>query len=295
MKESSIFIPFEGGKLHLKRIFKNENGKAVFLLHGSIENGKIFYSKSLKGYAPFLAEQGYDVFILDMQGRGESTPKISKESKYGQIDVIKTDVPLALEKIKEIKGNVPIHAAAHSWGGVLMLAYMARFENNIVNLVLFGSKRQLTVRSWGWFKTVFLGWHFLGNLFVLKFGYIPAIKFKMGSDNEPKNHYLQINKWLKPGSKWIDNIDGFNYGKALAEKKLPPLLFLAGKNDFLLGHPKDVQILADEVKKAEKDYWLLAKSKGYAIDYGHIDMLTHKNAPQDYFSKIVNWMEDKTK
>lgn len=291
MKETSIFIPFNGGQLHLKRIYKNENGKTVFLLHGSIENGKIFYSKSLKGYAPFLAEQGYDVFIVDMQGRGESTPKINKKSLYGQVDVIKTDIPLSLAKIKEIKGDMPIYAAAHSWGGVLMLAYMSRFENNIKNLVLFGSKRQLTIRSWGWFKIVLFGWHFLGKFLILKFGYYPAKQYKFGSDNEPKNHYLQINKWLKPGSKWIDNIDNFDYGKALAKKKLPPLLFLAGKNDFILGHPKDVQILADEVKNAKKDYWLLAKENGYAIDYDHIDMLTDKNAPQDYFGKIVDWME----
>jgi len=291
MKESSIFIPFEGGKLHLKRITKNENGKPVFLLHGSIENGMIFYSKNLKGYAPFLAEQGYDVFILDMQGRGLSTPKMNNKSEYGQVDVIKTDIPLSLAKIKELKGDVPIYAAAHSWGGVLMLAYMSRFEHNIKNLVTFGSKRQLTIRSWGWFKQVFLGWHLMGSLFILKFGYFPAKKYKIGSDNEPKNHYRQINQWLKPGSKWIDNIDGFDYGKALTTKKLPPLLFLAGKNDKLLGHPKDVKLLADEVKNAKKDFWLLAKSEGYAEDYGHIDMLTHKNAPQDYFGKIVDWME----
>ena len=117
MQSASLFIPFEGGALHLKRIYENPDGPPVFLLHGSMENGKIFYSKSLKGYGPFLAKQGYDVFILDMQGRGESRPKISKKSLYGQVDVIKTDIPLSLSKIKEIKGDMPIHAAAHSWGG----------------------------------------------------------------------------------------------------------------------------------------------------------------------------------
>jgi predicted alpha/beta hydrolase len=291
MKESSIYIPFDGGKLHLKRITKNELGKAVFLLHGSIENGKIFYSKSLKGYAPFLASQGYDVFVLDMQGRGLSTPKINKNSQYGQVDVIKSDIPLSLAKIQEIKGDVPIHAAAHSWGGVLMLAYMSRFENSIKSLVTFGSKRQLTVRNWEWFKQVLLGWHLMGSLFTLIYGYFPAKKFNIGSDNEPKNHYQQINKWLKPGSQWIDNIDGFDYGKALETKALPPLLFLAGKNDHLLGNPIDVKLLAAEVKNAKISYWLLSKSDGYAKDYGHINMLTDKNASTDFFGKVMDWME----
>lgn len=292
MHQESIFIPFEGGKLHLKRIYKNAEGKPVFLLHGSIENSRIFYSKNLKGFAPYLAKNGYDVFVLDMQGRGLSTPKTSRKSKQGQVDVIKTDIPLSLEKIKELKGDVPILAGAHSWGGVLLLAYMARFSHNIENAVLFGSKRQLTIRNKEYYKEVFFGWHFLGAILTVLYGYLPAQKINIGSDDEPKNHWKQINKWLKPGSKWIDNKDGFDYGKALQEKNLPPLLFIDGANDLLLGHTQDVKLLMNEVHNAKKDYWYLAKESNYKHDYGHIDMLTHKDAPDDYFGKILSWMKE---
>lgn len=290
MQQESIFIPLENGKLHLKRIYQNENGKPVFLLHGSIENGKIFYSNSLKGFAPYLAQKGFDVFVVDMQGRGLSTPAMSKKSKYGQIDVIKTDIPLCLQEIKKIKGTIPIYCAAHSWGGVLMLAYMARYENNIKNLVLFGAKRRLTIRSAQYYKELVFGWKFLGSILTPIFGYLPAKELKMGSDNEPRYHWKQINKWLGTKSKWVDNIDGFHYGKALAEKQLPPLLFLDGANDMLLGHTQDVKLLMNEVHNAKKEYWYLSKENGYKHNYGHVDMLTHKDAPDDYFYKIVNWM-----
>lgn len=291
MNQESIFIPFDGGQLHLKRINQNPQGAPVFLLHGSMENGKIFYSKSMKGYAPFLATQGFDVFIVDMQGRGASTPKMSRKSLYGQVDVIKTDIPLCLAKITQIKGEVPIYAAAHSWGGVILLAYMARFENRIKNVVLFGVKRFITARNWEYFKRLRIGWYFLGTILNPIYGYFPAVKLGAGSDNEPKNHYKQINQWLKQG-KWVDNVDGFDYGKAFEEKQLPSLLFVAGKNDTLLGRPKDVKLLMAEVKLAKKDYWYLAKENGFMEDYGHIDMLTHKNAPQDYFGKVVDWMKN---
>lgn len=291
MHAESIFIPFEGGKLHLKRIYENDQGPPVFLLHGSMENGKIFYSKSLKGYAPFLAKRGYDVFIVDMQGRGESTPTMSKKSLYGQVDVIKTDIPLSLAKIKEIKGDVPVYAAAHSWGGVLLLAYMARFEHQIKNAVLFGVKRYISVRGWEYFKRLRIGWYLLGSILNPIYGFFPAVKLGAGSDNEPTNHYKQINEWLKLGAPWKDNVDGYNYGEALAKKALPPLLFLAGKNDSLLGHPKDVQSLMAEVKHAKKDYWFLAKESGNLHDYGHVDMLSHKDAPKDHFPEIAKWMK----
>lgn len=292
MKQESLFIPIEGGQIHLKRIYQNPEGPPVFLLHGSMENGKIFYSKSLKGYAPFLAQQGYDVFVVDMQGRGESTPKMSRASKYGQVDVIKTDIPLSIAKIQEIKGKVPIAAAAHSWGGVLLLAYLARFENNISSVVLFGVKRWITVRNWEYFKKLSFGWYFLGKILNPIYGFYPAVKLGAGSDDEPRYHYQQINEWLRVGSSWIDNVDGFDYGKALENKTLPPLLFVASKNDTLLGRPEDVQHLMSEVKNADKSYWFLAKETGYKHDYGHVDMLTHKDAPEDFFGKIATWMKN---
>lgn len=291
MTQESLFIPIGANdKLHLKRFYTKENGSPIFLLHGSIEDGKIYYSKNLKGLAPYLATQGYDVFVGDMQGRGLSEPTMNRQSKYGQVDVIKTDIPKFLEKIKSIKGNVPIHTMAHSWGGVLMLAYLARFEHNVKSLVLFGSKRQLTVRGPEYRKQLYLNWFILGRIMIWLYGYLPAKKYGIGSDNEPRNHYKQINAWLKPGSAWIDNIDGYDYGKSLETKEIPPCLFLAGKNDKLLGNPIDVKLLENEVKNAKKEYWLLAKEEGFAHDYDHIDMLTHKDAKEDTFPKVVAWL-----
>lgn len=289
LKQTSLFIPLgENEALHLKRIYSNENGLPIFLLHGSIENGKIFYSKSLKGLAPFLAKQGYDVFVGDMQGRGESYPAINKKSSYGQIDVIKTDIPKFLKKIKEIKGDVGIHTMAHSWGGVLMLAYLSRFESNVKSLVLFGAKRQITVRNKEYFKLIF-NWYVSGNLLMPFYGYLPAKKLKVGSDDEPKKHFKQINEWLR--GKWIDNEDGFDYAKALKEKEIAPCLFIAAKNDAVLGHPKDVKNLQKEVSATKTDYWLLSKENGNLHDYDHINMLTHKDAQKDHFPKIVEWLE----
>ena len=291
LKQASLFIPIkENEALHLKRIYSNENGIPVFLLHGSIENAKIFYSNSLKGLAPFLAKQGFDVFVGDMQGRGKSYPSINKKSSYGQIDVIKTDIPKFLEKIKEIKGDVGIHTMAHSWGGVLMLAYLSRFESNVKSLVLFGAKRQITVRNKEYFKLIF-NWYVSGNLLMPFYGYLPAKKLKVGSDDEPKKHFKQINEWLR--GKWIDNEDGFDYAKALKEKEIAPCLFIAAKNDAVLGNPKDVKNLQKEVVGTKTDYWLLSKENGNLHDYDHINMLTHKDAQKDHFPKIVEWIVSK--
>jgi predicted alpha/beta hydrolase len=292
--QQSIYIPLsETDALHMQRIYTHEGGKPIFLLHGSIENGKIFYSKSLKGLAPYLAQQGYDVFVGDMQGRGKSKPAISRNSKYGQVDVIKTDIPAFLNKIKEIKGDVPVHAMGHSWGGVLLLAFMSRFESNIISLVTFGAKRQITARNKEYYTLIY-NWYVLGRILVALYGYLPAKKFKIGSDDEPKNHYKQINQWLlAKNGEWIDNADGFDYGKTLKEKTIAPSLFIAAQNDAVLGHPKDVKNLQNDIQASETEYWLLSKENGNLHNYDHINMLTHKDCSKDHFPKIVEWLKSK--
>jgi len=92
LKEENIYIEAplaKGTKLYLKeelfikRFYANANGAPVLMIHGSVENGKIFYSSSGKGFAPYLAKKGYDVFVVDLRGRGQSKPLVNKYSEYG--------------------------------------------------------------------------------------------------------------------------------------------------------------------------------------------------------------------
>src|SRR4026208_2216064 len=130
-EEDSLFIPLhEKDLLHLKRFCGNPLGPVIFMLHGTIENGRIFYSKNGKGLAPFLAKQGYDVFVADLRGRGLSTPSISRNSKFGLTECIQEEIPAFLDEIKKIRGDAPLHWIAHSWGGILLLSYYARQAEN---------------------------------------------------------------------------------------------------------------------------------------------------------------------
>ena len=52
-----------GEKLYIKRFYNQLNAPPALMIHGSVENGRIFYSNSGKGFAPFLADQGFDVLF----------------------------------------------------------------------------------------------------------------------------------------------------------------------------------------------------------------------------------------
>ena len=75
---------------------------------------------------------------------------------------------------------------------------------------------------------------------------------------------------------------------------LPRQLHLAGPWDYALGHPDDVRRFQEELGGgSQSEYLLLSRQHGYHHNYGHIDMLTHPDAPQDHFPDILRWLQDK--
>ncbi|MEK7434235.1 MAG: alpha/beta fold hydrolase [Cyanobacteriota bacterium] len=296
IKEESIFIEVsKDEKLHLKRIYSDSNGKVAFLLHGAIENGKIFYSDSGKGLAFFLAKNGFDVYIPDLSGRGKSIPKSSKESTFGQNDYIIRDIPSFLDKIIEIRGQSPHVWISHSWGGVLLSSYFVRFSKyrELVKCMLFfATKRKVSVINFQRFIYIDLVWKTLCPLLIKKYGFLPAKEFKIGADNESKDSYYESVFWVKQ-NKWIDMKDNFDYGEEAKKIKFPPVISITGIKDKSLGHYSDVfdfllEIIPDYPDyKTESSFIVLSKKNGYLQDYDHINILTHKDCIKDHFPKMI--------
>lgn len=290
----SHFKTLEGGdKLHVKRIYSDPKGEPVLLIHGFFENGMIFYTESGKGYAPFLARNGYDVFVADLRGRGKSEPRINRHSDFGQQEFLSEEMPAFLELIRELKGDRPVHWGAHSWGGVMLLAYLAVTDPMppVASLVLFGAKRRISVRNWQYYTSILLGWRFIAPLAISWKGYLDAITFKMGADNESKRVFAETAYWVKE-KEWRHWTTGWDFAAALQAKKLPPVLYFAGKKDKVLGHPTDVTLLANETGDQVKRIHLLSVENGHALDYGHINMLIHPKAAEDVFPFALEWMQE---
>lgn len=275
------------------RFCTDRGGIPVLLIHGSIENARIFYSRKGHGLAPYLATQGFDVFAPDMAGKGSSRPRISRSFQYSQGDTIGHELNAYVAHIRQYHPDVPLRFGAHSWGGVLILAWYALHGHKhlVGPMVFFGSKRRISVLS---AKRVFMVdfmWSLVGTLAAFLMGYLPARKLGMGSDNEPRALFLEVNRWVY-SRKWKDPKAGFDYSAALRQMNLPPVLFFAGISDQVLGHPADVEKLMREAGGDQHEYVLLARHLGHAKDYGHIDMLTARQCVNDHFPLAARWLQD---
>jgi len=289
--EESLFISLNStDKLHLKRFCGDAHGPVVFLLHGSIENGKIFYSRSGKGLAPFLAKNGFDVFVADLRGRGGSTPSIGRHAGYGLTESIHEEIPVFMQEVKRIRNNAPMCWMAHSWGGILLLCYYAHNPQavNISSMVFFGTKRRIRVTGWKKFWLVDVSYNLLFSLVVALNGFVNVKWFRAGSDNETRKAHRQTYHWVT-SDEWRDE-DGFDYLHAFRKLSLPPILFITGSNDEVLGHQSDVRLLMEEIGQKNDELYVAGKSNSNLHDYDHVTLLTHPDAPNDHFGYVLDWV-----
>lgn len=288
-----VFIPVsETDTLHMMRIYSNPEGPPVLMIHGAVENGRIFYNEEGRGLGPYLARSGYDVYAADLRGRGGSYPHVSRNSSYGQTESITGDIPAYMNKIIELRGRIAQHWICHSWGGVLATAHLVRFPENIANvksLVYFGSKRRVSVFNLHRLIYIDLVWRYLFTLAGKIYGYVPARRFGVGIDDESLKSHSGCVCWVEERS-WIDPRDGFDYGEAAESVTLPPALYFAAGNDMSLGHQSDVTDFINESGKHFYRYILLSRKNCNLHDYDHVSMITHKDAIIDHFPEVLKWL-----
>ncbi|MCB9230541.1 MAG: alpha/beta fold hydrolase [Bacteroidia bacterium] len=289
----SIYTEVGAETLHLKRFYGDNPGEAVLCIHGAIENGRIFYSADgEKGFAPWLAAQGFDVYVADLRGRGMSTPTVGPQSNWGLKEIIDQDLSAYLAKIREIRGEVKLHWVSHSWGGVLILAWLARnpVQTRLKSMVFFGTKRRIGIKSLQkWFMINFF-WRMLGDRRAVKAGFFNSVKWGYGSDNESIRSHREMSVWIDE-IPWIDWHDGFDYAAALQQMDLPPILYLTGSADKVLGHPADVQRFYEETGAQNGKVMVIGKQTGHLHDYNHISLLTHPDAVNDQFLLALEWLQ----
>lgn len=79
MRFQSLFLQASDYRLHLMHISQpGQRGIPVLMIHGMVEDGRIFYHPSGKGLGCYLARQGYEVYVADLRGtaRFQSRPPV---------------------------------------------------------------------------------------------------------------------------------------------------------------------------------------------------------------------------
>lgn len=286
--QASHFIELGDYQLHIRHIFPANKTSSdpsllpLLFVHGSIENGRIFYTSSGKGLACQLAKLGFDCFVLDLRGRGESTPAIKPGATYGQHESICQELPAFSEYVRQVNPEKQVWIS-HSWGGVLVNAMLLRLpdiKGHCAGMVSFGSKRQLTALGIKRLFIIELIWRCLLPVAASLKGYADCKRWRIGSDNETRQMLADSSAWLR-SEKWLDTKDDFDYLAAAQRAELPQALYYSAVNDRVLGHADDVERLAKQSQHISYQHIKLGRVFDCSHDYDHINMLTHPDSFAD--------------
>jgi pimeloyl-ACP methyl ester carboxylesterase len=295
-QQSSFFVDVQQYQLHVRQLTPLQQHRApVLMLHGVLENGRIFYHQSGKGLGCFLADQGFRVYCPDFAGRGLSQPLVADGLFHSQQQLICQDIPALIEHLYQLHQQ-KIHLVCHSWGGVLLAASLARFPR-LTTLVqscsYFGTKRRISQVSFSKRIKIDWVWNRLAPWLCRRYGFLPAKQWRLGADNEPAQFLLDTVQWIQQLS-FVDPTDQFDYAAAARHCAWPNSWFFAAVNDKVLGHPADVQLFMAETQQQDARFTMLGRAYGDTIDFDHISMLTHPAAKTGHFQRLSEWLQQQT-
>jgi pimeloyl-ACP methyl ester carboxylesterase len=126
--------------------------KTLLFVHGITLPSEVTFDYPIEGlsWMDFIAQQGWDVYLVDVRGYGRSTrpPEMDQPAASNPpivtTDVAVKDVGSAIDFILRRRGVSKLNLMGWSWGSTIMGAYTADHNDKVDRLVLYAP---------GWLQT----------------------------------------------------------------------------------------------------------------------------------------------
>lgn len=277
----------DGHPISLYRIQRDNytNCNPVLLLHGAYSNRHFWISPKGKGFATYLARNNFDVWMLETRGHGESIDEASYQSITAD-EVITYDLRQASDYIYE-RNDLKQLLVGHSYGGLyLSLALGKRFipENRVAALTIIGTQikdGQAYLRISPIASLVKQVTNLMGRF--------PARRLKLGGEDEAPQISNQFITWKNKQTCF--SLAGEDYIEPLMTLNTP-VFAISGANDTI-DPASGCEHFWKKFGSNEKKFCLLGKSNDNLKDYGHVDMIIGKEAEQEVWPLILNWLNNK--
>lgn len=291
----------------------------VLLCHGLGANRFNFDLGPEVSLARYLQQEGFDVWSIDLRGRGSSGRCARGERCSGIThvfdDYVREDAWAAIRHILGETGASQVHWIGHSMGGLVLYAVLQGEEaESIASGVAIASPGCCTHMGRASlshvlscvlrvFPRIHLSFLAAGLAPLIARIRLPGEAVFLNRDNveigpvERALCYLaadvsrgevsQLLDWMKNGDfRTYDK--GTSYEQNL-RKVRRPLLFIAGAKDYLVP-PASVAAAYDRIASDRKDFLVFGRDQGQEEDYGHGDLLMGKNVRREVFPRILEWL-----
>lgn len=265
-----VAIPTSAGQIHGHVIEpgNSEGIAAVVVLHPATAVPERLY----KGFAEFLAADGFAVVTYDYRGTGSSgTP--SENRGIRMRDWMAFDVPAVAQWAGERYPNVPQLAVGHSIGGhALSLDYGSSELQGFVTIASHAGVTSAIPKLSEKLK-VGLVLRVLGPLTARFLGYVPGRRMGLGEDM-PGASMLEWSRWSRLPRYFFD--DPTMAAEARAARVKTPVLAI-GFSDDLWATPQQIDAIADHLTNTEVERRTIDPGSVGVSAIGHMGFFRRTN------------------
>ena len=281
---------------------------AVLLLHGLSANRFAFHWPG-RSLAAYLSAYGFDAYVAELRGAGESTPNHPTWSFH---DYLEQDVPALLDAVREASGRDRVHFVGHSMGGILMMCHgILTGAAGLLSGTALGSALDYGHGASG-FGPLLKVRPLLEQITSLPWGQAmralapllarlpdPLAGFNFHPDNAeaalvravyanaftvlPTALLGSLATTFEPGG--LKSRSGESFLARAGEFKAP-LLLMAASDDRQCPLPAleaTAQATGAQVLRFGDQY-------GHRAEYGHFDLLLGRHAPDEVWPALVRWL-----
>jgi pimeloyl-ACP methyl ester carboxylesterase len=308
----------DGARVAVKRFLPDPSAPKrhhpILCVPGLGADSTNFDAPEPNGLAPYFARMGFDTFVIDLRGTGLSEVDPTTWSHITYDDFLKLDLRAALTHIDAMSGGNGVLTVGHSMGGLLLYSALASMHDAPIHAAVticspLGFPQGFEVapgmsRLWrlgehipGFHSGRFLRWlvplalssrdvassRFLQHDNVDR-DYIRKLMFR-AVQNVPRGVLLQFRDWVMHDT--FRSKDGtVDYRARLIHTRTPVLVVAA---------PNDKLARVDAVARAlpllsRPEYLLASRTEGFRADYGHIDIVFGKEAHDDVFPRLLDYL-----
>ncbi len=292
----------------------------VLCSHGMAGSHLIFDLHPDYSLARYLARQGFDTWLLDLRGRGESWPDGGSDPvlQWSFDDFAERDLPAAVARVCEITGCAEVFWIGMEMSGqALYAAAILSAANHVRAAVTCGSPAltpptalvpgvtsapkarrngRVPFRAGARLAGPVLAY---GGFRVLESSFracntdpiVVSRYFRNGIPDEATDLVDQFTSWIREGS-MRNRTGSVVYSERLADVRLP-LLVLAAARD-LQRPPEAVRAAFDAFGSSDKTFCRAGVADGFSVDYGHDDLLAGLAAPAEIFPRIAAWLAERS-
>lgn len=269
--------------------------------------------------ARYLNDQGFDAWVIELRGAGRSHRlgwRRRKTHDFNFDDYILHDIPAALKHIARVVGFRGVHWVGHSMGGMLAYPMLKTTDPDVIRsattigspaMVLASDPMMDRMLPFAWLlklvpalpqgKLAKLASPFAGiakplmNRVVWNAANMDSSVVKLmarhGVDDLASPLVFQYNVWYREKD-FHNHYETLSYQENF-HRITAPVLFVAGAGDALTPI-RDIQFIYDRISSQRKRLLVVGKDSGFSSDYGHVDMVLGRRAPEEVYPRILEWV-----